>query len=427
MPYVLGIDLGRTSTVAALARRQGATWARPEVQRLHGQSAAVPSVLRLAPDGSFTVGEPAGPPDGAENGRTARDFVARVGDDVPLIVGGETCTAQALAAVLVAWVVEQVTTRERARPESVVLSHPAGWGPYRRDLLHRALWEIGLADVTLLPQPITAAEAHAARGFTGATAAVYCLGGTGFEAGLVRRAPHGGFEVLGVPAALEPLGGADFDEALAEHVRDALGRPAAARDRRHGFAPADLLVRCARARHDLTVATDTDVALRLPHGPIRVPVSRAEFEELIRPAVRTTVELTAQAIRSAGRTAADLDGILLTGGCARIPLVAELLAARFARPVEVEADPQATSAVGAALAAGHVVAPRPIRPQPRPGRDRDARAGRAEPARRADRAPQRYADDRPEPPPRPPVRVAPLELPSASRLAVLRGRGRGRR
>ncbi|GAA2715892.1 Hsp70 family protein [Micromonospora olivasterospora] len=427
MPYVLGIDLGRTSTVAALARRQDATWARPEVQRLHAQSTAVPSALRLARDGSFAVGESAGSPGGADNGRTARDFVGRVGDDVPLIVGGEACTAQALTAVLVAWVVEQVTAREQARPEAVVLSHPAGWGPYRRDLLHRALWEIGLADVTLLPQPITAAEAHAARGFTGATAAVYCLGGTGFEAGLVRRAPHGGFEVFGVPATLEPLGGADFDEALAGHVRDVLGRQAAPRDPGDGPAAAELLARCARARHDLTVATDTDVALRLPHGPIRVPVSRAEFEELVRPAVRTTVELTAQALRSAGLAPADLDAILLTGGCARTPLVAEVLAARFARPVEVEADPQATSAVGAALAAGQVVAPRPTRTQPRPGADREARPDRAEPGRRADRASHRYANDRPEPPPRPPVRVAPLELPRASRLAALRGRGRGRR
>jgi molecular chaperone DnaK (HSP70) len=427
MPYVLGIDLGRTSTVAALARRQGHTWARPEVLWLQAQSAAVPSVLRLAADRSFTVGEPVVPPVGADDGRTARDFVGRVGDDVPLIVGGEACTAQALAAVLVLWVVEQVTAREQERPETVVLSHPAGWGPYRRDLLHRALWEMGLTDVTLLPQPITAAEGHAARGFTGATAVVYCLGGAGFEAGLVRRAAHGGFEVFGLPATVDRLGGADFDEALAEHVRGVLGRQADTRAPRDGFAPAELPARCAEAKHDLTVATETDVVLRLHHGPTRVPVSRTRFEELIRPAVQATVELTVQAVQAAGRSPADLDGVLLTGGCARIPLVTELLAARFARPVEVEAEPQTTSAVGAALAAGQIASPRPTRPEPATGRNRAARSTRSEPARWSERTPQRYEHDRPAPPPRPPVRIAPLDLPNASRLAALRGGGRDRR
>lgn len=416
MSYVLGIDLGRTSTVAALVRRQGGAWARPEVPRLSGQTAAVPSVLWLTADGSFTVGEPGG-------GRVAREFVDRVGDDVPLVVAGEACTAQALAAVLVTWVVEQVTARERARPEAIVLSHPAGWGPYRRDLLHRALWEIGLGEVTLLPQPITAAEAHAARGFTGATAVVYCLGGTGFEAGLVRRAPHGGFEMFGVPVTVAPLGGADFDEALAGHVRDALGR----RVPHDGLAATELLARCARARHELTVATETDVVLPLSSGPLRVPVSRTEFEELIRPAVQATVELTAQALRQAGVAPADLDAVLLAGGCARIPLVAELVAARFTRPVELAADPQTTAAVGAALAAAQIVSPRAPRQRPRPTNGHDTRPARAESARRPDQAPQRYPHDRPEPPPRPPVRVAPLELPDASRLALLRGRLRDRR
>ncbi|SCL27696.1 Hsp70 protein [Micromonospora pallida] len=430
MPYVLGIDLGRTSTVAALARRQGGDWARPEVVWLHGQSAAVPSVLRVEADGSFTVGEPAVSPLGTDDGRTTRDFVGRVGDDVPLIVGGEACPAQALVAVLVLWVVERVTRREQERPETVVLSHPAGWGPYRRDLLHRALWEMGLTDVTLLPQPITAAEGHAARGFTGATAVVYCLGGAGFEAGLVQRAAHGGFELPGLPATADRLGGADFDEALAEHVRGVLGRQAATRLSRDGFAAADLPARCAQARHDLTVATETDVVLRLHQGPARVPVTRPQFEELIRPAVQATVELTVQAVHAAGRSPADLDGVLLTGGCARIPLVTELLAARFGRPVEVEAEPQTTSAVGAALAAGQIVSPRPNRPEPRNGRGRDVRdvrSARPEPARRSERMSQRHENDRPAPPPRPPVRIAPLELPSASRLTALRGRGRDRR
>ncbi|MFC0029104.1 Hsp70 family protein [Micromonospora chaiyaphumensis] len=410
MPYVLGLDIGNTGTAATVARRRGETWARPEAVALGGRSAVVPSVLHLAPDGSLVVGEPA-TDDGS---RTTRDFVRRVGDDVPLLLGGEPCPPETLVAELAAWAVHRVAAHEGAFAEAVVLSHPAGWGPHRRDLLHRALWALDLRAVTLLPRTVTVAESHAARGFPGTTAAVYALGGNTFEAALVRRNARGRYETFGLPQGLESLGGTDFDEALAEHVRAALGPDVAL----HG-----LLAECERVKRELTVGTETDVMLTLPAGPARVPVTRAQFEDLIRPAVRTTVDLLVRTVQSAGLTPAQLDAVLLAGGSARIPLVSELLAAALPVPVEVEPDPQLTAATGAALAACQVVSPRPRRPVPAPAAAPVSDAGPALPAWRHTEPDQpRYG----EPPARPPVRITPLNLPKASRLALARGRGRDR-
>lgn len=419
MPYVLGISIGSTSTAAAVARWRGESWARPEVVALDVRSPAVPSVLHLSPEGSLTVGEPAA----TDPDRTARDFVHRIGDDVPLLLGGAPCPPETLVAELVAWVVERVATRDGGLAEAVVLSHPACWGPHRRDLLHRALWDLDLRNVTLLPRPVTVAESHAARGFPGTTAAVYALGGNTFEAALVRRSPRGTYETFGLPQSLVPLGGADFDEALAEHVRTVLGRrfSRAARGAAHP-ALHGLLPECDRVKRELTIGTETDVMLTLPTGPVRVPVSRAHFEDLIRPAVRATVDLLLRTVHSAGLTPAQLDGVLLTGGCARIPLVIELLTAAFPVPVEVEPDPQLTAATGAALAACQVVSPRPHRPAPVPPPAPTSGTGTAAaatvPASRPEHAVHR------QPPPRPPVRVTPLNLPKPSRLALARGRGR---
>ncbi|WP_262286958.1 Hsp70 family protein [Micromonospora sp. MA102] len=419
MPYVLGLDIGNTGTAATVARRRGDAWARPEVVTLGGRSAVVPSVLHLAPDGALRVGDPATD----DRGGTTRDFVRRVGDDVPLLLGGEPCPPETLVAELAAWVVHRVSTHEGGFAEAVVLSHPAGWGPHRRDLLHRALWAVDLRNVTLLPRTVTVAESHAARGFPGTTAAVYALGGNTFEAALVRRNARGRYETFGLPQGLEWLGGSDFDEALAEHVRAALGRELAggeAHPALHG-----LLAECDRVKRELTIATETDVLLTLPSGPVRVPVTRAQFEDLIRPAVRATVDLLAQTVHSAGLTPAQLDGVLLTGGSARIPLVTELLAAAFPVPVEVEPDPQLTAATGAALAACQVVSPRPRRPAPAPA-PAAASVGAAAPAVPAW---QHAEPDHPrhgEPPARPPVRITPLNLPKASRLALARGRVRDR-
>ncbi|MET8832625.1 Hsp70 family protein [Micromonospora sp. NPDC004540] len=416
MPYVLGLDIGNTGTAATVARRRGGTWARPEVVALGGGSAVVPSVLHLAPDGSLLVGEPATD----DRSRTTRDFVRRVGDDVPLLLGGEPCPPETLVAELAAWVVHRVSAHEGGFAEAVVLSHPAGWGPHRRELLHRALWDLDLRTVTLLPSTVTVAESHASRGFPGSTAAVYALGGNTFEAALVRRNARGRYETFGLPQGLATLGGTDFDEALAEHVRGALGRELAGEA--YPSLPG-LLAECDRVKRELTVGTETDVMLTLPTGPVRVPVTRAQFEEMIRPAVRATVDLLVQTVHSAGLTPTQLDGVLLAGGSARIPLVTELLGAALPVPVEVEPDPQLTAATGAALAACQVVSPRSRRPAPAPAPAPVSDAGPAVPA-------WRHAEpDQPvhgEPPARPPVRITPLNLPKASRLVLARGRDRDR-
>ncbi|TYB39139.1 Hsp70 family protein [Micromonospora sp. AP08] len=417
MPYVLGLDIGNTGTAATVARRRGESWARPEVVTLVGRSAVVPSVLHLAPDGSLRVGEPATD----DRSGTTRDFVSRVGDDVPLLLGGEPCPPETLVAELAAWVAHRVSAYEGEFAEAVVLSHPAGWGPHRRDLLHRALWTLDLRNVTLLPRTVTVAESHAARGFPGTTAAVYALGGTTFEAALVRRNARGRYETFGLPQGLETLGGTDFDEALAEHVRATLGREftgAGAQPARYG-----LLAECNRVKRELTIATEADVMLTLPGGPVRVPVTRARFEDMIRPAVRATVDLLVQTVHSAGLTPAQLDGVLLAGGSARIPLVTELLTAALPVPVEVEPDPQLTAATGAALAACQVVSPRPRRPAPVPA---TAPVGDAAPAVPTWRDAEPDHPRHGEPPARPPVRISPLNLPKASRLALARGRGRDR-
>ncbi|MEV4387883.1 Hsp70 family protein [Micromonospora sp. NPDC049580] len=419
MPYVLGIDIGSTNTAAAVARRDGRTWTRPEAVPLNAGSPLVPSVLHLAEDGALHIGGPV-TDDGS---RTTRDFVRRIGDDVPLLLGGEPCAPQTLTAELAAWVVEQVHAVEGGPAEAVVLSHPAAWRPYRRELLHRALVELGLRTVTLLPRTVTVAESHAARGFAGTTAAVYALGGASFEAALVRRTSRGTYESFGTPQGLDPIGGADFDELLASHVRTVLSRELAATGRReHHAALRGLPAECDRVKRALTVELAADVVLSLPTGPARIPVTRAQFEAMIRPTVQATVDLLLRTVHGAGLTPTQLDGVLLAGGSARIPLVTELITAALPVPVEVEPDAQLTAAIGAASAACQVVSPRPRHPTP--VRDPAPVAGSGRATIPALRRPRDHATDPGEPPPRPPVRILPLDLPKASRLALTLSRGR---
>ncbi|MFC6014662.1 Hsp70 family protein [Plantactinospora solaniradicis] len=439
MPYVLGIDIGSTATAAAVVRLRGNAWDPPEPVRLGAVDHTVPSVLLMSSNRSITVDDPDEYHGQIDSGWIARGFTGRVGDDVPLLVGGEACSAQALTAMLAMWVVERVVDQEGERPEWIVLRHPASWGGHRRHLLSEALWDAGLTDVTLLPTPVVAAASHAAHGFTGRTLAVYTLGGHSFEAAVVDRAQPLGFELRAARSDTEPLGGADFDEALVEHVRTSLGKELSdLTDPLVRQALLDLRRECRRAKTTLTVAGSVDVAVRLPRRHTRVPVTRAEFEDLIRPAVAMTVDELLRTVRTCGLAPDQLDGVLLAGGSARIPLVRELVAERFPVPVEVEADPQLTVASGAALAGcqildhqrGNRPPPRPpvMRP-PRPGfrrGDPPARRQRGRSGQQPDgsgREPGRYDEERTQLPPRPPIRITPLEMPMRALSRLASGRG----
>lgn len=403
MPYALGIDIGNTSTSAAIARRYGADWAEPETVALGQASASVPSVLvQVSPDLAVVAEEDTGTP--GEHG-VIRGFVRRVGDDVPLLVGAEPYRAQGLVATFAGWVVDQAAAAEGELPEQVVLSHPASWGPYRRGLLHQALWQIGLDGVTLLPEPVAVAEGYALGQPVpvGAAIAVYSLGGTGCECSVVRRTGSAAFEVLASIQGNDPLGGADFDDALLRWVLGQAG-PAArgldAEDPPARRALARLRDRCTTAKERLSTLAETTVEVRLPGVAVDVPVTRAQFEQLIRPALASTLDTLSHALRSAGTAPGDLHGAILAGGAARVPLVGMLVAAALPCPVFAADDPAASAAQGAAAAARMVGAwARASAPRPADGQlavpGADAGTG----------------ENLEYPPPRPPVTVTPLVPP----------------
>ena len=133
---------------------------------------------------------------------------------------------------------------------------------------------------------------------------------------MLRRAgtPGGGFAVLGVPEAIDDLGGLDLDELVWQHVRKSLP---------------DDVTPVARVRRACTLAKETlssenEVVVRIRCGEFRgaVRLDRTTFEGLIAPHVDRTVDALRRTIASAGVEPGQLTALLLVGGSARIPLVA---------------------------------------------------------------------------------------------------------
>jgi actin-like ATPase involved in cell morphogenesis len=359
--YTLGVDLGTTYTAAAV-RRDG----RTQVVQLGSRRAEIPSLVFLRDDGAVLVGDAAERRGAREPARLAREFKRRLGDPVPVLVGGSPYPAHALTARVLSHVHETVTRHQEGPPTSVIVTHPANWGPYKRELLMQAMTLADVRDVQLRSEPEAAAVQYAAheRVRVGEVVAVYDLGGGTFDAAVLRKTASG-FELLGDPAGIEQLGGIDFDEAVLGHVVETLGPAVDTLDPADPAvveALAQLRRDCVVAKEDLSADTEVLIPVALPTVHTRVRLNRSEFEDMIRPALQETVAAMHRALRSAGVDTGELRCILLAGGSSRIPLVSELLSVEFGRPLVLDANPEHSIALGAAMGArqpGGVAEPSP--------------------------------------------------------------------
>lgn len=348
MSYVIGVDVGTTYTAAAVDAN-----GRKEIFQLGSRAASIPSVVVLRADGEVLTGEAADRRAQTEPARTAREFKRRLGDPVPLLLGGTPYGAEALYAHLLRSVIDQVVQQRGEPPTLVVVTHPASYGPYKLDLLRQSVRQAGIERVAMLSEPEAAAIHYAdqERLEPGAVVAVYDFGGGTFDAAVLRKTADG-FELLGEAEGLERLGGIDFDQAVLGLVNTATG---GALDRLDHADPAAraaanrLREECRETKETLSSDTEGVIPVLLPSLQTEVRLTREEFEEIVRPRLRETTAALERAVRSAGLKFEDVDRVLLVGGSSRIPLVGALVREATGRPTAIDAHPKHAIALGAAI------------------------------------------------------------------------------
>jgi molecular chaperone DnaK len=358
---VLSVDLGTSNTVAVLA----AHGRPPRVVDVDG-SATMPSAVYCEEDGTLVVGRDAERRARLDPSRFEPNPKRRVDEGALLLGSNVVPVTDALAAVL-RRVLEETTRQLGGEPlDEVRLTHPAQWGPTRRNVLLSAARLAGIGgDVVLVPEPVAAAS-HYASLSVGQALAVYDLGAGTFDVAIV-GATQNGFTVL-AEDGLPDLGGLDVDQALLEHVgrqvshRDPaawqrLLRPESTADRRARRA---LQEDVRAAKESLSRHAHTEVPMPEPFEDVLV--NRSDLEALVRPSMLRSVELLASTIRSTGMVPNQLAGIYLVGGSSRIPLVATMIAEQV-RVVPTSLDqPETAVALGAHHVPRDGVSPRPHDP-----------------------------------------------------------------
>ncbi|MFB9321214.1 Hsp70 family protein [Cryptosporangium minutisporangium] len=364
----LAIDFGSTHTVAALRGRDG----RVQPLMFDG-SFLLPSAVLIAPDGRMVVGRDAERGARLEPSRFEPNPKRRV-DDGAVLLGDRNVPVPHLVAAVLRRVADEAARVAGSLPADVVLSHPAGWGAHRRQVLVDAAARAGLPAVRFVPEPVAAA-----RYFTGvlgrsvpdgSALLVYDFGGGTFDTSVLQAA-DGGWRVLATDG-LPDVGGLDLDAAIVEHLRVTLGVWSPDQWARLVHATDDAARRRNRMLwEDVRAAKEqlsrsSSASLLVPVLDVDVHLTRDEFERLARPYLERTADVAAGALQRAGIRADQLAGVFLVGGSSRIPLVGTLLHHRIGVAPTVIEQPELVVALGSSHLPERAPEPRSAPPPPGP-------------------------------------------------------------
>ncbi|MEQ4304884.1 Hsp70 family protein [Plantactinospora sp. B6F1] len=340
LSFALSVDYGTSHTVGMLRWPDGRV--RPLV---FDGSPLLSSAVFATPDGRILVGRDAERSARIDPSRYEPN-PKRMVDAGELLLGERAYPIAELVAAGLRRVYAEAVRAAGQAPATVTVTHPATWGPARRQVLHSAAALAGLPRIGLVDEP-SAAAAYFVRVLgrqlaPGQAIMVFDLGAGTFDVSVVRRTPRS-FETV-TTGGLDAFGGVDLDAIVVERIGAAVaaGDPERWRRLTVPAGPEDL--RDFRLFWDDAKAAK-EMLSRQPTASVHLPilnrdvhVTREEFEQAARPVLTRAVRLAVETLDGYHRDhQVRVCAVFLVGGSTRIPLVATLLHQRSGMaPVAIE-------------------------------------------------------------------------------------------
>ncbi|MCD6023544.1 MAG: chaperone protein DnaK [Fibrobacteria bacterium] len=374
MGKIIGIDLGTTNSCVAVMEG-----GKPTVIPNAEGHRTTPSIVAFTKTGERLVGHVAkrqaitnaektvysikrfmghtGAEIEGEKARVPYKVVGSASEAVAVEIDGKRYTPPEISAMILQAMKKIAEDYLGESVTQAVVTVPAYFNDAQRQATKDAGRVAGLEVLRIVNEPTAAALAYGLDKKGNETIAVYDLGGGTFDISILEIG-DGVFEVKSTNGDTH-LGGDDFDQAIINWIAEEFAKDNSGLDlRKDKMALQRLKEAAEKAKIDLSGATQTSINLPFitadASGPkhLELTLTRAKFDQITNTLVERSLEPVRKALADAGKTAKDIDEVILVGGSTRIPAVQEAVQKLFGKEPHKGVNPDEVVAIGAAVQAG---------------------------------------------------------------------------
>ncbi len=352
MGKIIGIDLGTTnSCVAVMEGGKPVVITNPEGSR------TTPSVVAFTKNGERLVGDTAKHQAIMNPDKTISSIKRQMGTNHRTDIDGKSYSPQEISAMILQKMKADAESYLGETVTEAVITVPAYFTDAQRQATKDAGKIAGLDVKRIINEPTAAALAYGLDNEEEQTIMVYDLGGGTFDVSLIEIG-DGVIEVLATSGD-NHLGGDDFDQRIIDHMVQEFKKNEGIDLSGDKMAMQRLKEAAEKAKKELSQMTTTDINLPFitvtansEPKHLQMTLTRAEFDRLTADLVERTMGPVRNALSDAGKSASELDKVLLVGGSTRIPAVQDAVKKITGKEASKTLNPDECVAIGAAIQGG---------------------------------------------------------------------------
>ena len=375
MSKIIGIDLGTTNS--ALAAVVGG---EPKILENAEGARTTPSVVAQSKNGERLVGQLARrqavtnpentiygvkrfmghrfSDEGVQKDLKAVSYHIEEGDkgNVLIKMGDKTNRPEEVSAMILQKLKADAESRLGEKVEKAVITVPAYFNDEQRQATIAAGEIAGLKVERIINEPTAAALAYGFDKKTEEKIVVFDFGGGTFDVSILEVGDDV-VEVRGTHGDSH-LGGKDIDQQLIDFLATEFQKESGVDIRGDKLALQRLDEASEKAKIELSTASETEVNIPFitstDAGPkhLLVKITRAKLEELAKPFIDRSIEITKKAFADAGMEMSEVGEVIMVGGQTRMPRIQEAVKELFGKEPNTTINPDEVVAMGAAIQGG---------------------------------------------------------------------------